>query len=180
MNTFPIVMLTRKLLGRFVERQKSKNLAKGGAIINLSSINALLPLAGRAMYSAGKKFDEYFTYGVDMAYYKAVDSLCVKPAFVSTPLNLHRKIDMFTTDIKTCASDSLRALGNIDRTFGAKKHIVLGFVLECVVWLLMTIPEAGRKKLTDLIAYKLLKVSRHKPEEHSQVNRADSPSKKTK
>jgi len=76
----------------------------------------------------------------------------VKPAFVSTPMNLNRKIDLFTVDIKTCAESSLKCLGNITETCGAPKHKILGFIIEGFLWV---IPESIRKLLNDFVAYKI-------------------------
>jgi len=146
LNTFPNAMLIRKFMRRLEKRNNRS------AIVSLSSANTVAPLSGRALYGACKRFSLMLSNNCYDSEADKVDFLCLKPAYVSTPLNEFRKIDMFTTDLDTCAESSLKALGNIDQTYGAPKHVILGFAIEGIIWI---IPDMVAKWIKDFIAYKI-------------------------
>lgn len=45
----------------------------------------------------------------------------------------HHKVDFRTVSVEDCVDSSLKALGNVTETFGASKHVVIGFLTECFI-----------------------------------------------
>ena len=150
LNIFPNAMMIRKFISKMDQRKHRS------AVVSLSSMNSLVPLGGRSLYSACKKFSLMLSNNVIDSEGDNIDFFCLKPAYVATPMNDFRKLDMFTTDLDTCASSALKCLGNIGESYGAGKHVVLGFVIGGLLWL---VPDTIVKKLKSWLAYKVLKTT---------------------
>lgn len=168
LNTFPNTMLTQKLLP-IMEKRPYRS-----AVISLSSMNVVVPFGGRALYGAAKTFDLVLSQDCSVSFGGQIDWLCVKPAYVSTPLNSNRKIDTFTCDLETCAVSTLKCLGNVSESYGAKKHVIMGFVIEGLLWI---VPEMVRQKLTMFIAYKVFKTSTGEHKTKSPIENKTEPKK---
>lgn len=93
----------------FLERVKKRN--SRSAIIELSSVASIAPLAKKEIYSATKNFNRFFAMSMNPKVKSLVDYLILKPGFVSTPLTENRKIDAFTCDVDGCVNSTLKVLG---------------------------------------------------------------------
>lgn len=117
----------------FLERVKQRKFRS--AIIELSSVANIAPLAKKEIYSATKRFNRHFAMSVAPKVKSLVDYLILKPGFVSTPLTENREIDAFTCDVNGCVNSTLKVLGQRDQTFGHWKHIIKGHVFGAIAWI---------------------------------------------
>jgi len=131
-NTLPQTMLTKMLLPHFEKRYNDGN--RRSAVINISSILGKFSMPGFAtLYCATKAFTDFFSRGFGLRYAESIDTLCVTPWYTSTNMNNHHKIDWKTATPKECAEGSLRALGWVDSTYGATKHVIVGFFVDAML-----------------------------------------------
>ena len=80
-------MLSHFFVPKFIQRKKDKNLKrKGGAVINLSSMECDNPSPDIELYCATKKFNQIFSTEMNQAFNNDVDILCAKPYFVDTDI----------------------------------------------------------------------------------------------
>jgi 17beta-estradiol 17-dehydrogenase / very-long-chain 3-oxoacyl-CoA reductase len=124
-NTFPIVLLTKKLINHFISRPKKS------AIINLSSASAVIEMPYVTTYSSTKSFDHHFTLSLEIEY-PQLDILSVRPGYVSTAMTDRKEISFDTISSNDCAEGSLRELGRYSHTFGHVKHEFIGWVLGMI------------------------------------------------
>lgn len=93
----------------FLERVKQRKFRS--AMIELSSIANIAPLAKKEIYSATKRFNRHFAMGVSPKVKSLVDYMILKPGFVKTPLTDNREIDLLTCDVDGCVNSTLKVLG---------------------------------------------------------------------
>mmetsp|Transcript_27638 Transcript_27638/g.49879 ORF Transcript_27638/g.49879 Transcript_27638/m.49879 type:complete len:312 (-) Transcript_27638:149-1084(-) len=114
-NCLPITYLTRTVLLAMKLRERPS------AIINLSSVSAISPIAGSTLYSATKKFDDFFTelLAADKG---NIVFMSLRPGYVLT--NMTRHIPNLTLMItpNECAESALRDLGLSLTLGGHLKH----------------------------------------------------------
>lgn len=128
-NCVTPVLMAKIFLER-VSKRKSKS-----AIIELSSVANIAPLAKKEIYSATKRFNRFFAMSMNPKVKSLVDYLILKPGFVSTPLTENRKIDAFTCDVDGCVNSTLKVLGQRQQTYGHWKHIIKGHVFASIAWI---------------------------------------------
>lgn len=102
-------------------------MAKGGAVINVSSASALCPFAGVSAYSASKAALERFTEALSCES-KDVSVSCVMPGFVKTEIMKdHGVNDEEKRIISSFSADPERVAHKIIKRAGKrKKRIVIG------------------------------------------------------
>jgi short-subunit dehydrogenase len=117
----------------FLERVKERKFRS--AIVELSSVANIAPLAKKDIYSATKRFNRHFAMSIQPKVKSLVDYLILKPGFVSTPLTDNREIDALTCDVDGCVNSTLKVLGQRAQTFGHWKHIIKGHLLGALSWI---------------------------------------------
>lgn len=151
-NTVPQTMMTQQMLKKFEERKKSKQVGQmTGAIIDMSSITAIQSPPGQEYYAATKRFNRFLTQTIGNVFAgNQLDFLSVKPYLVATNMIGDLKKTPGTVSVDDCVVGSLRALGNVKETFGAKKHVVIGFFCEFLelLGLLRVFKQMYRKKMS--------------------------------
>jgi 17beta-estradiol 17-dehydrogenase / very-long-chain 3-oxoacyl-CoA reductase len=100
------------------------------AIIDMSSIAALCRRDQGLLYSASKRFNQFLTEVGAEASDSSLDFVCVRPAWVSTPMTSNRQQDLFTCLPDDTIKGTFRALGRDTVVFGSRKHEWLGWVLQ--------------------------------------------------
>ena len=140
----------------FLERVKQRKFRS--AIIELSSVANIAPLAKKEIYSATKRFNRHFAMAIAPKVKSLVDYLILKPGFVSTPLTDNRKIDAFTCDVDGCVNGTLKVLGQRPQTFGHWKHIIKGHFFGAVAWIFpMEKMGAVQRSIFKIIGYNVSK-----------------------
>lgn len=124
-HLFPATMLTKKLLPGFHERLENGNLKSG--IIMISSMAGILPVAELGLYSAVQSYLNYFSEGYNWRYNGKFDVLTVTPPIVV------KGSDADGNTVSECGEGIVRALGNLDRTYGCSKHVVFGFCVNLLM-----------------------------------------------
>jgi len=114
-NCLPQTMLTRLLLPKLLSRKKRS------AIINLSSLAAVIPVPNEALYSASKAFCDYLSRSLAICY-PSLDIISVKPGSVSSQMNNYRPTDQYTISAKELVLSALKNLGKTPETPGHFKH----------------------------------------------------------
>lgn len=115
LNCMPIVYISRLVLARMQLRRLPS------AIINISSVSAISPISGSSVYSATKKFDDFFTEILANSS-KNVVFMSLRPGYVLTQMTRHIKQLSLVISANECANAALRDLGS-DLTFvGHIKH----------------------------------------------------------
>ncbi|EWS76394.1 oxidoreductase, short chain dehydrogenase/reductase family protein (macronuclear) [Tetrahymena thermophila SB210] len=122
MNIGAQALLTRGLISQISSRKQK------GAIINLSSVTSLTPLAGFILYGASKLFNDYFSRALEEEYKGKLDVISVKPGWVATPMTDKMKKKQLEITPQQCASSVLRQLGRISVTAGHFQHEIATFV----------------------------------------------------
>jgi 17beta-estradiol 17-dehydrogenase / very-long-chain 3-oxoacyl-CoA reductase len=100
------------------------------AIIDMSSIAALCRRKEGLLYSASKRFGQFLTEVSAKASDSSLDFVCVRPAWVCTPMTSHRNQDLFTCFPDDTIKGTFRALGRDTVVFGSRKHELLGWALQ--------------------------------------------------
>ncbi|KAL4473214.1 hypothetical protein ABPG72_015595 [Tetrahymena utriculariae] len=122
MNIGAQALLTRGLIAQISSRKQK------GAIINLSSITSLTPLAGFILYGASKLFNDYFSRALEEEYKGKLDVISVKPGWVATPMTDGMKKKQLEITPQQCVSSVLRQLGRVSVTAGHFQHEIATFV----------------------------------------------------
>ena len=131
-NTLLPTMLTKMLIPHFKKRFEQNQERSG--VINISSIIGKFPMPGFAgLYSATKAFNDFFSRGFGLKYAQICDTLTVTPWYVSTNMNNHHALDWKTATPKSTAEGSLRSLGKVTTTYGATKHVIIGFFVDAML-----------------------------------------------
>ena len=117
----------------FLERVKSRK--SRSAIIELSSVASIAPLAKKEIYSATKSFNRFFAMSMNPKVKSLVDYLILKPGFVTTALTDNRKSDFITCNVDECVNSTLKVLGQRQQTYGHWKHTIKGHVFSGIAWI---------------------------------------------
>jgi len=129
-HIFPATMLTKKLLPGFHERSETGGLKSG--IIMISSMAGVMPVAQLGLYSAVQSYLNYFSEGYNWRYEGKFDVLTVTPPIVV------KGSEEDGNTVSECGDGIIRAMGNLDRTYGCTKHVVFGFCVDLLVSLGLT------------------------------------------
>lgn len=152
-NTIPQAVFDRHLLPLLQSRPKRS------ALIDVSSVTAIVTLPGKELYAATKYFNKALNISHSMAADgDKVDFLALKPGFVSTNLTDNRKADIITVDTTKCVLGTLKALGNRKVTFGATAHILFGSLIQFVTFVVpIDFIMKYRKQIYSLLKYDAFK-----------------------
>jgi 17beta-estradiol 17-dehydrogenase / very-long-chain 3-oxoacyl-CoA reductase len=131
-HIFPATMLTKKLLPGFHQRLTENGLTSG--IIMISSIAGLMPIKELGLYSAVQSYLNYFSEGYNLGYHGKFDILTVTPPLVVKGSG----VEADGNTVTECGDGIVRALGNLDRTYGCRKHVLFGFCVDLLMTLGLT------------------------------------------
>lgn len=122
-NCLPIIYLCRLLIPAMQKR------ALPCAVINLSSLVGLHPIAGTSLYSATKKFDDYFT-ALLATKPGNVTFMSLRPGYTETLMTADIPQRHLLISASQCARAALRDLGG-DLTFtGHIKHKLIMSIMS--------------------------------------------------
>ena len=124
LNIWPVLALSRWALTH-MEKRLSQSV-----ILNLSSAASLLPLTTAALYSATKKYIDFFSRSLsNEKSLHNVHVLSLRPAFVTTPLAaaIGHADEMLMISIEECANAALEHVGTAPYTMGHWKHRLIRF-----------------------------------------------------
>ena len=134
---------------RFSEQHKQGSDQRFG-VVQLSSIVTNPYVVYRpnlAMYSASKVFNRDFSVAcmINQVGEKPIDTLIVKPAFVTTQMCGFNKSRTSVLP-EMCSFGTLTALGNMEQTGGAFKHTLLNVTLSALSPLASWMNTKSKKK----------------------------------
>jgi len=119
-NCAATVLITRACLSGMVRRRK-------GLIVNLSSTAAYRPLPLMGVYSASKKFVEYFSASLQTEYARDnIDVQIVVPNYISTKMtkwsNALQAKNFIFPDAKSFVDNAVATIGRTNNTAGYWSH----------------------------------------------------------
>lgn len=127
-NIAATLMITRAVLPLMIAKRR-------GLVINVSSIAGYRPLPLMGVYSASKKFVEYFSE--TLAYeYKSynIHVQTVTPSYIATKMtkwsNTLQNANILTPDAATFAKSAVATIGRADQTTGYWAHGLQWFMYE--------------------------------------------------
>ncbi|KAH1181192.1 hypothetical protein KIL84_002126 [Mauremys mutica] len=116
-------------------------LLKKGIIINLSSEAGRRPQPLVTVYSATKRFVDFFSRGLEAEYRsQGILVQSVLPFFVSTNMTNNIKPNRFVKTAENFAREALNTVGISSRTSGCLSHSVQSFIYDllCLEWLCLS------------------------------------------
>lgn len=106
---------------------------KKGAIINISSGASVKPVPLMGIYSASKKFVDYFTTFLRYEYQsEGIVVQLVKPFYVSSNMTNNAQSNILMARPHDIAENSLRTLGMMNETHGYIMHEIMGWAGEII------------------------------------------------
>lgn len=127
-NIAGVLMVTKAVLPLMVSKRK-------GLVINMSSIAGYRPLSLMGVYSASKKFVDYFSETLQVEY-KAhnIDVQTLTPSYIATKMtkwsNMLQKPNLMTPDAATFAKAAIATIGRSNHTTGYWSHGLQSFMYE--------------------------------------------------
>ncbi|XP_065884381.1 very-long-chain 3-oxoacyl-CoA reductase-like [Dysidea avara] len=131
-NTASVVMMTKIILPVMLERKK-------GIIVNVSSIGSTFPLPLYTVYSATKKYIDYFTASLQYEYSnRGVIIQHLQPSTVATKMLGIEQTSFTVLSPKKYVRDAISTIGIQDRSFGTLAHALQGWIFKILPeWFLM-------------------------------------------
>lgn len=119
-NMSGLMMVTRCVLPGMVKRKR-------GLIINMSSLAAMHPMPAMGVYSASKKFVEYFSKSIEYEYSSfGIEVQTLIPSYIATKMVNWSKMlssaNVFTPDSDTFAKSAICTIGRTNETTGYWAH----------------------------------------------------------
>ena len=119
-NIAGVLMVTRCVLPGMCKRKR-------GLIINMSSLSALYPMPSMGVYSASKKFVEYFSKSLEYEYKSyGIEVQTLIPSYISTKMvNWSKTLssaNIFTPSGDTFAKSAIGTIGRTSETTGYWSH----------------------------------------------------------
>ncbi|CAD8083438.1 unnamed protein product [Paramecium primaurelia] len=105
-NCFPITMLCKRFIPRFLKRNQYKS-----AIVNVTSLAGKFPTPYFNVYSATKAFGEFLTTTIN-AEYPELEVFSLSPGEVSTNMTQNRPPSFLTISASDCANGLLKRMGS--------------------------------------------------------------------
>ncbi|XP_030400221.1 very-long-chain 3-oxoacyl-CoA reductase-like [Gopherus evgoodei] len=133
-NMLSVAKMTRIVLPQMLTRKK-------GIIINISSETGRRPQPLVTVYSATKRFVDFFSRGLEAEYCsQGILVQSVLPFFVSTNMTNYIKPSRFVKTAETFACEALNTVGISSRTSGCLSHSVQSFIYELLYpeWLCLS------------------------------------------
>lgn len=127
-NMAATLMVTRAVLPSMVAKRR-------GLVINISSIAASRPLPLMGVYSASKKFIEYFSETLAYEYKSyGIDVQTVTPSYIATKMtkwsNTLQSANIMTPDAASFAANAVATIGRSNKTTGYWAHGIQWFMYE--------------------------------------------------
>jgi 17beta-estradiol 17-dehydrogenase / very-long-chain 3-oxoacyl-CoA reductase len=128
-NIAGVLTITRAVLPGMVSRRR-------GLIINMSSIAGYKPLPLMGVYSASKKFVEYFSQTLEYEYGSShnIHVQTLTPSYIATKMtkwsNLLQKPNFITPTADTFAKSAIATIGRSNNTTGYWSHGLQYFMYE--------------------------------------------------
>lgn len=127
-NIAATVMVTRAVLPLMVAKRR-------GLVVNVSSIAGYRPLPLMGVYSASKKFVEYFSQTLEYEYSSYnIHVQTLTPSYISTKMtkwsNLLQKPSFVTPDAATFAKSAVATIGRSNATTGYWSHGLQWFAYD--------------------------------------------------
>jgi len=131
-NAASVVMMTKMILPDMLEKKK-------GIIVNVSTIGSIFPLPLYTVYSATKKYIDYFTASLQHEYAsKGVIIQNLQPSTVATKMLGIKRTSFTVLSPKKYANDALSTIGIQDWSFGTLTHALQGWFFKMLpLWFLM-------------------------------------------
>ncbi|CAD8202953.1 unnamed protein product [Paramecium octaurelia] len=104
-NCFPITLLCKRFIPRFLKRYQHKS-----AIVNVTSLAGKIPTPYFNVYSATKAFGEFLTTTLG-AEYPELEVFSLSPGEVSTNLTQNRQPSFLTISAFDCANGLIKRMG---------------------------------------------------------------------
>lgn len=119
-NMAGVLMITRCVLPGMCHRKR-------GLIINMSSMAALMPMPNMGVYSASKKFVEFFSASLEYEYKQyGIDVQTLTPSYIATKMvnwsKTLSRANYFTPDSDTFAKSAIATIGRSNNTTGYWSH----------------------------------------------------------
>jgi 17beta-estradiol 17-dehydrogenase / very-long-chain 3-oxoacyl-CoA reductase len=126
LNIYPLTLLSHYLIPKFVDRHRSTG--KRSLMINLSSVVDVTVHPRLAVYSATKRYDDFFSEIIRAEHSHCIDVATVKPATVDTPLTQKYKFTGFPQTV-SCNEYCQHLLKNLHKGYntGHWKHTLVLF-----------------------------------------------------
>ncbi|XP_074598402.1 inactive hydroxysteroid dehydrogenase-like protein 1 [Brevipalpus obovatus] len=131
-NIVGVLMMTRAVLPGMISRRR-------GLVINISSIAGFEPLPLMGVYSASKKFVEFFSRTLEYEYGRShnIDVQTIVPSYISTKMtkwsSILQKPSFMTPDAKSFAKSAVATIGRTKFTTGYWTHGIQWFAQEWFV-----------------------------------------------
>ncbi|KAI1299260.1 Inactive hydroxysteroid dehydrogenase-like protein 1 [Halotydeus destructor] len=127
-NMAGVLMITRAVLPGMVSRRR-------GLVINLSSIAGYRPLPLMGVYSASKKFVEYFSDSLEYEYSSYnIQVQTLTPSYIATKMtkwsNMLQQPGLVTPDARSFAKSAVATIGRSNHTTGYWAHGLQWFMYE--------------------------------------------------
>ena len=114
----------------FLERALKRNKKCGH--IELSSISSTAPYEKRELYSATKMFNRRWGQCLIDGYGDKLDVLILRPGYAKTALTGQRNVDYVTCLPEEPVEAAMKALGNLQESFGHVKHVIFGNIIGMI------------------------------------------------
>lgn len=127
-NIAATLMITRSVLPLMIAKRR-------GLVINVSSIAAYRPLPLMGVYSASKKFIDYFSQTLEYEYkgYN-IEVQNVTPSYIATKMtkwsNTLQSVNLMTPDAGSFARNAVATIGRANHTTGYWAHGLQWFMYE--------------------------------------------------
>lgn len=130
-NIYPMTFLCHYLIPNFVERHKKTG--QRSLIINYSSVVDLFPLPKLSVYTATKRYNDFFSEGIRSEYSDSIDVATVKPSVVNTNL-AHRFKANQSPDTVYAPAHARYLLKNLHKGYnsGHWKHSITSLALTAL------------------------------------------------
>jgi len=123
-NIASVNTLCRIVMPAMVERKR-------GAVINISSMSAMIPSPLLSVYAGTKAYVDVFTQGLQIEYAeKGIVVQCVLPGYVVSSMSGLRKPTLIAPMPREFVASALARLGVYSRTTGYWSHDIMAFVVN--------------------------------------------------
>jgi len=131
-NTVPVTLLSAIVLSQMAERKK-------GVVINVSSAASYNQMALWAVYSATKKYVDWFSAILRLEYANTnIIIQTVNPMLVATKMAQIKKTSLFAPGPDQFARSALRTVGIVSETNGCFSHQIQGEISKFLPKILLT------------------------------------------
>lgn len=150
-NIVSVINMTQMVLPQMLERGT-------GAIINLSSLSALIPAPLITVYAATKAFVDKFSDDLDVEYNKrGIIIQSVLPGPVATNMSKIKKPTWMAPSAKTYVTEAIKTLGIARHTTGYYPHALLQLAIELLDFFSPTFARNTSLKTFDNVRKRALK-----------------------